>query len=44
MNRFDNTVQGRVLIACEESQVVAIAFRQRGIEAFSLYDIIDTKG
>lgn len=33
----------RVLIACEESQVVCKAFRERGHEAYSC-DIIDTSG
>ena len=33
----------RVLIACEESQVVCIAFRERGHEAYSC-DILDCSG
>jgi len=33
----------RVLIACEESQVVTIAFRERGHEAYSC-DILDCSG
>lgn len=34
---------GRVLIACEESQTICNAFRQRGVEAFSC-DIQDCSG
>ena len=33
----------RVLVACEESQTVCKAFRERGFEAYSC-DIIDCSG
>lgn len=33
----------RVLIACEESQVVTKAFRRLGIDAFSC-DVVDCSG
>ena len=33
----------RILVACEESQAVCIAFRERGHEAYSC-DVIDCSG